>query len=419
MMEIMRASIFALFAVCVSLSPVRAGSDNGEVRDAVSRPMPGRYGTVPGAIRGGSNWLQFDQFQYIPPATPKGVHNAFWSTVYGLERKHVAFGYQHGRQQLVNQIRTDLARMERNERHEAMLSFLRVTHHYRGKKSKDVLPEIRRFHQRRFEDEVRGFVKKAKREYIEKQNRVYLDFFSHIRALADSGPEGLRLSQELAAMNSDNAAVLANLAQDLVDAGQLESAVDASERSIKLNPGNPKPYTALASAKYSLKEYEAAYAAANEALRIDPGDKIAYSIVKLIKGHVSLPMVDGAEQFPGGIMTAEEAPAEAFAPAAPTAMNASGLRPAATLGAARETAKHLAAQAKLELRKGDYAKAALLTTQAIEKDPRNTAALFRRALANVRRERLTEALSDTEAALELMGDSPSPILLSLHAQVLN
>jgi len=408
--------VLALIAVSAVLAAGPLSAADGEsYRDAVTRIRPGSMGMLPGS----GAWVPVDKLQYVPPATAKGVHNAFWSTVYELERKHVAYGYRHGRQQLVEAIRDDLARLSTDSRLETMRRFLRVTHHFRGKADANSTPEIRSFHRQRFEADVREFADFARREFVERRNRAYLDFFSHIRALASAGPEGLRLSQELASIDPENAQVMGNLAQDLMNSGDYKGAAEVGEKAIRLDPQNSQPYTALASAKYHDKDYDSAFEAASAALRIDPGDTVAFSIMKLAKNKVGYSMGAEGEAQRQAVERREQADTALETVEDEERSLRVGLQPSGGEHAVKQASEYLARQARVELNKGDYDKAVLLATEALSKDPAHRPALFRRALANLKRERLQESLADTTRALELYGASPSPILLSLHSQVLN
>ncbi|HBL17280.1 MAG: hypothetical protein A2X36_00170 [Elusimicrobia bacterium GWA2_69_24] len=378
-------------------SPARA---DDLVRDAVSTTS-GRYTAGPSLVAGAGEGSAYSQFQYIPPATATGVKRSFWDLVYQLERKHVAYGYSQGRQALVEDIRGDLESMTENDRLDMMRRFLAVAHHYRGKAGARNAPEVRRFHQTRFEAEVQDFAARAKRELIQRQNPVLMEFFSHLRALAAAGPEGLQLSQELAAVFPEHAVVLGNLAQDFMNVGDDRKAVEASEKSIRLDPQRSQPFTILASAKYAGREFEASLEAADRALALEPGDRVAFNIQKMARQQLY-----GTAQEP---MSSEDITADALV---------SGLTPPGS-PMPPSAAAGLIQLARGEFRKGSYDKTVLYATQALEKDPDDAAALTWRAFANVRRDKLKEALADTEAALRVSGAEPGSLLLNVHARVHN
>ncbi len=366
------------------------------------------------------------EVNFAPPKTRKAVRFAFWETIFRLERKHAAYGYRNGRKELVDGIKENLARLSPPQRTDIMLRFLRVSYYYKGKEDEGKDPALREIYGEHFLKEVRAYSRKAQREYLKNKDDTYLRLFANIRSLAAAGPEGLKLSRDLAGIDPTNSTIQGNLAQDYLNVGYLESAIEASERAIRLDPTNASPFTTMASAKYSLGDQEGAHAAASSALLIDPGDKVAYSIVKLTKSRVASGE-EAEDETTGeipvlvmnfGAMEAPEKDAVVSLAAQVGRSPAARIRiPTATI-ALRES-NRLSNQARMEIRKGDYSKAVRLTTFAIEKNPANTAALFRRAHANYRLKNFQDALADTTVALRLMGEAPSPILRMLHARVLN
>jgi len=250
--------------------------------------------------------------------------------------------------------------------------------------------------------------------------------FSNIRTLAAAGKDGLRLSQDLARVDPQNSTIQAGLARDYLNIGDLDQAVVASERAIRLNPTEAAPFTTMASAKYSLGDYSGAHEAANSALLIEPGDKIAYSIMKLTQERIAAAGGEGQGAKSAGALAFDFNGAEGRTLDAVQNLpiNAANVRPApALLSSSADMnildSKKLSDQARMEIRKGEYRRAIELSSPAIAKNPANTAALFRRAHAKYRIKAFEEALEDTAQGLKLMGDKPSPVLLLLHARVLN
>ncbi|MFH2203964.1 MAG: protein kinase [Elusimicrobiota bacterium] len=369
------------------------------------------------------------QLRFVPPKSRKAVRGAFWETMFRLERKQMnEQNSQHGRKNLVERIRDNLHRLSPRQQTDTMLRFLRIAYHYRGKEDPQTPSDDRAFHSEKFFQEVDAYSRKAEKEFLSNRDDTYVRLFSDIRSLASAGTEGLRLSRDLTRIDPQNALLQGRLAQDYLNVGDLEEAVAASQRAIRLNPTRALPFTTMASAKYSLGDLGGAHEAAASALLLDPGDKIAYSIMKLTKSRSD----DGEESgggagFDGAPVTAfdlapEDAPAK-DAVQALTAGAAGRLLPARALspGAVERlrASKQLADQARMEIRDGNFKSALRLTGEALAKDPENTSALFRRAHANYRLKRFDQALGDTSAAVALMGAKPNPILLMLHARILN
>jgi tetratricopeptide (TPR) repeat protein len=264
------------------------------VRDAVTPAAPVRQAGASALLPQGADWVDMGTYQFVPPATPEGVHARFWNQIYRMERKRAAYGL--GGDGLVDGIQRDLARLSRQEQFDAMLRFLRMTFHYRRREDPKSQVQDRVFHNDRFMEEVRDFAGMARRAADGKKSDTYLRLFASVRALASAGPEGLRLSKELAEIAPDNSAVLSQLAQDLFDGGDLSSAIEASRRAILLQPQGSGAYTTMASAKYQLNDYEGAYRAASAAVKTDPSDRVAANILQLTRDRVPMPAVLSASQ---------------------------------------------------------------------------------------------------------------------------
>lgn len=355
---------------------------------------------------------EFQQFLYIPPRAPKELASEFWNTIYRLERKHAAYGSQQGHENLVPDIRRNLGKLSPRRQRRVMARFLNISHHYTGAEDARKPESLREFHRAQFLDQVTRFAKVARRIYEIRKDPTMLELFANVRALASAGPEGVRLSRLLAGIDPRNARVQRNYAQDLLDVGDLDQAVKASRRATQLDPSAAQPYTMMASAKYALRDYSGAYKAANRALHRDPGDKIAYSIMKLSQSRVpeaiKAPPIEDLGEYEAQALGIKDAPAAVPALLAPVGARS----PLAAADA-------LAARSRLAIMKGKFPEAASLATRSLEKNPQNPVALFRRAVANLRRGLPRAALKDVNRAIEVMGKDASPALWMLRSKIHN
>jgi tetratricopeptide (TPR) repeat protein/tRNA A-37 threonylcarbamoyl transferase component Bud32 len=358
---------------------------------------------------------------FVAPVGRKAVPRAFWQVIWRLERQQAGvggeYGSQAGRSDIVTDIRGDLENLPPKARYQTMLRFLRISHHYQGSQNSSESDAIRQYHRQRFLKDVGDFAAVARRAYTEQRDPTYMQLFSNVRALASAGPEGLALSRDLAAIDPNNGRVQSHLAQDYLNANQHGAAAASAERAAALAPGDARPLTTLASARFAMQDYQGAHGAATRALRIDPGDKVAYSVQKLSRSHVPQAELQAKPQAP---MWMED---DSSAGNAPQVYGAGGSRsqlstPKIDVARNKESA-HYANQARLELSKGDYAKALRLASKAIDRNPRNAPALYRRAVARYRLADYPAALRDTTSALRVMGDEASPVLLMMHSRVLN
>ncbi|MBI5594949.1 MAG: protein kinase [Elusimicrobia bacterium] len=344
-----------------------------------------------------------DPAAFIPP-DDADIERSFWEVVYRLERRQTG---STEADPLADAMRIEVAGLKAEERLAVMRLFLAATHHYDGMEDGTLVEALRQRHEERFSDRLRDFAILSSR-LRENGGASAGKLFARVRALAGPGAAGLELSRRLADADPGNASVLTRLSMDLADTGDLQGSVEAAEKAIAVSSDSPRARTALASAKYQLKDFPGANAAANEALSRDPGDKVAYAIVTLTQ-----------DRLPAARKAAESSPLDLADDTGGTRRDAVGGAIAPPLPGAAAAARDLAEEARASLRGGDFERADELATKALEKDPNSVAALFRRARARMRREQLDEAYSDTARALELMGPAPSPILLTLHAGILN
>lgn len=345
-----------------------------------------------------------DPAAYSPPSDKEGLERAFLQTIYRLERRQTGAPEA---EPLADAINSDLSKLREEEVLAVMRLFLASAHHYEGMEDATLAEELRRRHDERFSDRLRDFAILSGRMKETGRDSAAGRLFARVRALAGPGSAGLELSRRLAAADSENAAVLTRLASDLADTGDLRGSIAASERAIRLSTDASRAYTTLASAKYQLKEYSGANTAATAALALDPGDKVAFAIVTLTR-----------ERIPAAVQAAEGSALDMNDDLSRERHDAIGAQVPPSPGAAA-LARGLAEEARGALSGGDYIRAEDLASQALEKDPQNVTALFRRARARMRQERLGEALADTQRALELSPAVPNLTLLALHAQVLN
>ncbi|TBR16837.1 serine/threonine protein kinase [bacterium] len=340
-----------------------------------------------------------DPAAFAPPTEPRALESAFWQAVWRLERRQTA---SPEAEPLADAVRTELGRLRPEEGLAVMRLFLAAAHHYEGAEEGTLSEELRARHAERFSDRLRDFARLTRRLRDAGGDPAAEALFARVRALAGPGAAGLELSRRLAEADPKNAAALTRLAWDLSDTGDSKGAVEASERAIALSSGSASAYTVLASAKYQLRDLAGANAAANNALALDPGDKKAYGIITLTQ-----------DRLPAAVMAVEGASALEPEDARRDALAAP---PAPGLAA---LSRGLSEQALTALRAKDYVRAEALATEALEKDPDNVNALSRRTMARIRRERLDEALVDSERALKLMGANPKHVHLTIHAQVMN
>ncbi|MBI3300200.1 MAG: protein kinase [Elusimicrobia bacterium] len=343
-----------------------------------------------------------DPASFSPPADKAGLERAFWQAVYRLERRQAA---NSDTEPLADGLEADLSRLRGAEAAAVMRLFLAAANHYDGKEDAELASELRRRHDERFTDRLRDFAILARRSREAGGGLAAGRLFARMRALAAPGAAALELSRRLADADPDNAAVLTTLACDLVDTNDARASVQTAERAIRLSTDASRAYTALASAKYALKDFGGATAAAKKALSLDPGDKIAYGVLSVAQQHVAT-AVQAVESASLDLMDDASLPKDALGAAPPAP-------------GTRELSRGFADKARGALLAGDDVGAEDLANRALETDPTNINALFRRARARMRQERLDAALADTSRALELSGKSPNPSLLSLHSQVLN
>jgi tetratricopeptide (TPR) repeat protein/tRNA A-37 threonylcarbamoyl transferase component Bud32 len=343
-----------------------------------------------------------DPAAYAPPTEARALERGFWEAVWRLERRQAA---SPDAEPLADAVRSELGRLRPEEAQAVMRLFLAAAFHYEGSEEGTLSEELRTRHSDRFSDRLRDFARLTRRLRDAGGDPAAEALFARVRALAGPGAAGLELSRRLAEADPKNAAALTRLAWDLSDTGDLKGAVEASEKAIALSSNASSAYTVLASAKYQLRDLAGANSAANAALALDPGDKKAYGIVTLTQDRLPAAMtaMEGASMMELDDPTRDRRDAVA-APPAPG-------------GAA--LARGLADQAFTALRKKDYVQAEALSSEALLKDPDNVSALTRRAIARMRRERLDEALADSERVLALTGGSPKHFQLTIHSQIMN
>lgn len=341
-----------------------------------------------------------DPAAFTPPNEPRALENAFWQAIWKLERRQTG---SPDAEPLADSVRAEMGRLRPEEAQAVMRLFLAAAYHYEGAEEGTLSQELRQRHEERFSDRVRDFARLTRRLADGGGPAAAEALFARVRALAGPGAAGLELSKRLSDADPKNAHALTRLAWDLSDTGDLKGAVEASERAIGLSSAASSAYTVLASAKYQLRDLAGANAAANQALALDPGDKMAYGIVTLTQDRLPAAMMalDGM-----AAMELEDA-GRRDAVATPPAPGAAAL------------SRGLADSARAALRQKDYVRAESLATEALAADPDNVNALSRRALARMRRERLDDALADSSRALELMGNAPNHVHLTIHAQILN
>jgi tetratricopeptide (TPR) repeat protein len=350
--------------------------------------------------------------------------------MFRLERQNVMYTSRHGGKHYIEDIKKYLSRLPESSQVDVMKRFLSISYSYRRKEDPQASQPRRERFQRRFNTLVRDYHELAQRQQRENGNTTYNDLFASVRLLASVGPEGRRLAEELQRLAPTNPRIHADLAQDYLDAGDVEKAVKTAERSIRLDPLAPEPHRTLAQARYQNEDYAGAYDAAKTAIGLNPKDAVSFSIMKLSQSRVP---------------ALEEAPAEVEEiPDVASSMGLAGLDhlargPAANAGSASLVdaaadpaiganaamraqflaSRRLVSQSKLEIQKGDMGAAVALATRALQKYRRNWEALFRRAQAELRRGNLDDALADTTRAIELAGEEAGPVLFTLHARVLN
>lgn len=337
-----------------------------------------------------SNARDFSRLHFSPPKAAKHLNRAFWDTVFRLERTNPA---RTGQAKIVDEFKINLENLPPEEQESVKIRFLRIEHHYRGMEGDGIPADVLTFHADRLGQEINSFAVFATRPLLDQGEQSYASLFASIRSLAGSSPQGLKLSRRLASANPQNAAVQSNLAQDYLDARQFKKAVTASLLATRLDPKRSAAFITMASAHFELKNFLGAYEAADSSLRIDPGDKVAFSIMRMAKAR--LPKAQSFKR---------ERSADAES----------------TRSTARERSSKRYAEKSLEAyKRGDFQRAAEFASRSYEQNPDNTIALLRRAMANLSLERNEEALADTQAALELLGENPSPLILILQANILN